>query len=335
MVPAEVVLLERSMGLIDTKALTVAADLGIADVLASSPRTADELAAATGADADALARVLRYLVGRGVFTRRPDGRFANNRVSRLLRAGTETSLRSWARFYGSRWHVEGWNHLDHAVGTGRSAFADATGTEFWDHLRDHPAAGRTFAAAMEETSRLQADLIASAYDFSACATVCDVGGGTGTVLARVLRAHPHLRGVLLDLPEVVADAPAVLAAHGVADRVEVVAGDFFRAVPTGCDRYFLQAVVHDWDDASVVRILRTVRAAAERESRVLVLEQPVPTDNRDHFVKALDLEMLVDTGAGRERTVDEYRSLFASAGYDVAQIIPVSVSSLFVLVAQE
>lgn len=334
-VPPEVVLVERTLGIVDTKAVAVAADLGIADLLSGAPRGASELAEATGTDADALGRLLRYLVGRGVFTGTRDGRFANNRVSERLRTGTETSMRSWARFFGARWHVDGWNHLDHAVATGEAGFADATGSTFWDHLRDDPAAGRCFAEAMAEGSRLQADLIAAAHDFADCVTVCDVGGGTGTVLARILAANPHLRGVLFDLPEVVADAPAVLAAEGVADRVDVVGGDFFTAVPEGCDRYVLQAVVHDWDDASAVRILERVAAAAAPGGRVLVLEQPVPPGSGEHLVKAFDLEMLVDTGAGRERTVEEYRALFRRAGLDTARIAPVSISTLFELVAQE
>ena len=120
---------------------------------------------------------------------------------------------------------------------------------------------------MAEASRLQADLVASAHDFTACRSVCDVGGGTGTILARVLAANPNVRGVLFDLPEVVADAPTVLAREGVGDRVEVVGGDFFTTVPEGCDRYVLQAIVHDWDDDSVVRILGNVRAAAAPGAR--------------------------------------------------------------------
>ena len=335
MVPPEVVLVERTLGIVDTKAIAVAAELGIADLVATGPRDAAALAAATGTDADALGRLLRFLVSRGVFAQTRDGQFANNRVSRRLCSGTETSMRSWARFFGARWHVDGWNHLDHSVATGEAGFADAAGTGFWEHLRSDAEAGARFADAMAEASRLQADLVAAAYDFTGCHTVCDVGGGTGTVLARVLAAHAHLRGVLLDLPEVVADAPALLDREGVADRVDVVGGDFFAAVPVGCDRYLLQAIVHDWDDDSVVRILGTIRAAATPGARVLVLEQPVPPGSGDHLVKALDLEMLVDTGAGRERTDAEYRALFLRAGLRTLRTIPVSISTIFELAATD
>jgi len=334
-VPPEVVLVERTLGIVDTKAIAVAAELGVADLLTEGPRRADDLATATGSDADALARLLRYLVGRGVFAATRDGRFANNRVSERLRTGTDTSMRSWARFFGARWHVDGWNHLDHAVASGEAGFVHATGSTFWDHLREDPAAGRCFADAMAEASRLQVDLVAAAHDFTSCRTVCDVGGGTGTVLAGILAENPHLRGVLVDLPEVVAGAPAVLAGRGVADRVDVVGGDFFASVPEGCDRYVLQAVVHDWDDDSVVQILERVRDAAAPGARVLVLEQPVPPGSGEHLVKAFDLEMLVDTGAGRERTVEEYRALFLRAGLRTVRITPVSISTLFELVAQE
>lgn len=334
-VPPEVVLVERSLGVIDTKALAVAAELALADLLVDGPRSADDLATATGTDADALSRLMRFLVGRGVFTRRRDGRFANNRVSDRLRSGTETSMRSWARFFGARWHVDAWNHLEHSVATGEASFSAAHDTEFWAHLRGDPEAGLRFAEAMAEGSRLQADLIASAYDFSTCRSVCDVGGGTGTVLARILAANPHLGGVLFDLPEVVAGADTLLIAEGVVDRVEVVGGDFFAGVPPGCDRYVLQAVVHDWDDDSVVRILEHIRDRAARGARVLVLEQPMPPGNGDHLVKAFDLEMLVDTGAGRERTVEQYRALFLRAGFRTERIVPISISTLFELSVQE
>ena len=191
MVPAQLPLLERTLGIIDTKAMAVAAELGIADRLADGPADAATLAAATGADTDALDRLLRYLVSRRVFRRGRDGRYRNNRVSALLAGRDAASMRAWARFFGASWHVASWNELGHSVRTGDAAAAVAFGRPFWTQLTEHDrAAGALFDAAMADASRLQAGLLARHHDFSGCREVCDVGGGTGSLLAAVLAAHP-------------------------------------------------------------------------------------------------------------------------------------------------
>jgi len=333
-VPAEAVLLERTAGLIETKALAVAADLGVADQLSQGPADASTLAARCGADADALDRLLRFLVSRGIFARRRDRRYDNNRLSELLRADQPSGMSHWSRFYGSSWHVDIWNHLEHSVRTGGSAADAAFGRSFWEQLTDvDPAAGALFDAAMEDVSRIQTEIVPRKHDFSRCRDVCDVGGGTGTLLAGILAANPGVRGTLFDLPSVVAKAPRLLEAAGVADRVETVGGDFFESVPAGRDRYLLQAIVHDWDDESCTKILGNVRAAMTPLARVLVLEQVLPSHDGWHPVKAIDLEMLVDTGAGRERNRDEFIALFARAGLKVARTRALPIVTIFELVA--
>lgn len=332
-VPPAVNVLERSMAIIDTKALAVVAELGVADHLEGHPRTAAELAADCGADADALERVLRYLSGRGIFRRARDGRFANNRMSALLRDDVEGSMRAWARFFGSDWHVAMWNRLDHSVRTGASGAEAAFGRPFFEQVTEvDPSAGALFDAAMASVSSLQMEVIAHKYDFRGCERVCDVGGGTGTLLSAILLANPGLRGVLFDLPAVVARAAPVLEAAGVADRVEVVGGDFFAAVPEACDRYVLEAIVHDWDDDSCVRFLSNCQRALPPNGRVLVLEQVLPERGGDHPAKAVDLEMLVDTGRGRERTRAEFEKLFAAANLRVNRVVKIAVTTLFELV---
>jgi predicted O-methyltransferase YrrM len=331
MVPSEVALLEASLGVIDTKTLQVVAELGIADLLADGPKTAEELSGACDADADALHRILRYLVGRGFFARRRDGRYANNKRSELLREGPG-SARAWPRFFGAEWHVAGWNRLEVSARTGDAAATAALGRSFWEYLTDeNPEAGAVFDAAMAVTSGVQMGVIARKYDWSGCRRICDVGGGTGTLLAAILARHPSLRGVLFDLPSVVAKASPILESAGVADRVEVVGGSFFETVPRGCDRYLFQAIVHDWDDESCVRFLSRCREAMAPDGRILVLEATLPTHDGDHYTKALDLEMLVDTGAGRERSRSEFDALFARAGLRVRKVIPIALTSLFEL----
>jgi hypothetical protein len=185
---------------------------------------------------------------------------------------------------------------------------------------------------MASTSSIQMELVAKRYPYTG--RVCDVGGGTGTLLSRILREHRDATGVLYDLPAVVARSGPVLEAAGVADRVEVVGGSFFDGVPPGCDRYLMQAIVHDWDDDSCVTFLSHCRTAMAPDGRVLVVEALVPEHDGDHFIKAVDLEMLVDTGAGRERTRAEFGALFARAGLEVERVIPIAVSNIFVLRAQ-
>jgi O-methyltransferase domain len=333
-VPPQLPLVERLFGIADTKSIAVAADLGIADLLADARRDASALAAACGVNADALARMLRYLVSRGVFQMDRRGRYRNNRVSSLLRTEQTTSQHAWARFVGSRWHVDIWNHLDEAVHTGNSAAVAAFGHSFWEQLtQTDPEAGSLFDSAMEDASRLQVALIPRIHDFSRCQQVCDVGGGTGTVLASVLAANPTARGVLFDLPSVIARATPVVDRAGVADRVSLRAGDFFEAVPQGCDRYLLQAIMHDWDDDSCVRILTNVRKAMARDARVLVFEQELPRHGGKDLAKLIDLEMLVDTGGGRERTGQEFIALFARAGLRVARKRALPVITMFELVS--
>lgn len=334
MVPPQVTLLEGTFGIITTKALAVISELGIADRVAQAPADAATLAREAGANADSLERLLRFLVAKGFFRRGRGGRYRNNRRSELLRSGGRESVRDWARFWGSSWHVDIWNNLDHAVRTGESAAVQAFGRPFWGHLSDaDPAAGALFDAAMEDVSRVQTELVPRKHDFSKCRRVCDVGGGTGTLLAGILAANPDVQGVLFDLPPVVAKAGPVLETAGVADRVQTVGGNFFEEVPAGCDRYVLQAIVHDWDDESDVKILGNIRTAMAPGARVLVLEQELPRHDGWHLVKAVDLEMLVDTGAGRERTRQEFEVLFGRAGLRLAKTHTLPVLTIFELVA--
>ena len=214
-----------------------------------------------------------------------------------------------------------WNELGTSVRTGGSGTEAAFGVEYFDLMQQRPETGATFDAAMAAASRFTAPFVCAGYDFGASTKVCDVGGGTGTLLASILTAFPALHGVVFDLPDVVAGADAELAGRGVADRCEVVGGDFFADVPRGSDLYLLQSILHDWDDESAVRILTRVREAMTPGARILVLEGIVPTTNVAHPSKYADLLMLVLTGKGRERTEPEYAALAARAGLRLHRVV--------------
>ena len=276
--PPAAFVIERLGGLVEVRMLGVACELGVPDRLHHGAADPATLAADLpgGADADALGRVLRFLVSRGFFLRDAEGRFANNTGHRRARADHPESMRDWVLFIGSSWHTQVWSRADHSVRTGRSATESAFGVPFFDYVQEqNPRAGKEFDAAMAAGSRLQAQLLLKRYDFGRFRSICDVGGGTGTVLAEVLRANSGMRGTLFDLPAVVAKVDGSI--DDVADRCDVVGGDFFAEVPAGRDLYMLQAIVHDWGDEPAAAILRTVRAAMPTGGRVIVIDAVCPT----------------------------------------------------------
>jgi len=328
------VALERMFGIIDNKALFIAVDLGIPDLLADGARPASDLAEASGADEDPLNRVLRYLVSRGVFSVDRAGRYSNNAVSDFLRADHPWSWRSWVLFFGSPWNWRIWEHLDDRVRGGADPTTAAHGCDFFTYVNERdPAAGEQFNEAMASGTRMQALLFAEHYDLTGVESVCDVGGGSGSVLAHLLRVLPSARGTLLDLPGLADDAARVFGVAGVADRAEFVAGDFFASVPAGYDLYLLFSIIHDWGDDDCVRILRTVAAAMSPGARLAVVEPHIERGAASNFAKASDLLMLALTASGRERSLAEFDALWRRAGLtERRRIVLPSLFDVFELV---
>jgi hypothetical protein len=310
-----------STGFWIAKAIAVAAELGIADYLKDGPKTMQELALAVGAHAGALYRLLRALASVGVFAEEQQGRFTLTPLAALLLSDHPQSWRAAALLNGEPWVWQPWGDLLHSVKTGRPAFEHIFGVEFDAYLAQHRQAADIFQAFMHVATAEEAAAVTPVYDFSALTTVVDVGGGHGALLAALLKRHPHLRGILFDLPQVIADAPPLLAAQGVADRCQVVAGDFFLTLPAGADVYMLKWILVSWDDEQSVRILQNCRRALGSHGRLLVIERIIPPGNEAFFGKLADLNLLV-MYKGRHRTEAEYRSLFAGAGFELKQIIP-------------
>jgi hypothetical protein len=313
-VPPTVALYQKLSGAWVAQAISVVAKLGTADALAAGPRGVDELAAAAGAHAPSLYRVLRALASVGIFAEDDNGRFGLTPLAEPLRSDAPSSLRAFAIMLGEEWSWRPWAHLLHSVTTGHAAFADTYGTEIFEYLGQRPEAGALFDAAMTGRSSQDADAVVAAYDFSAFRTVVDVGGGRGTLLAAILRAHPDARGILFDQPHVIPGARQQLDAAGLGQRCELVAGDFFESVVPGGDAYVLKWIVHDWDDQRALRILGRCRQALPDAGRLLLVETVLPPGNTPSPGKLADLAMMVWTG-GRERTEAEYRALLAAAGF--------------------
>lgn len=302
-----------------TQMLYVAAKLGIADQLEHGPRTAEELAAASSAHADALYRVLRTLASIGIFEEIEPRRFALTPLAEPLRAAHPHSVRALALFQGED-PYRAWADLLYTVTTGVPAFDHIFGASHFDYLAQHPEANAAFNRSMSENSRRVAAAVVAAYDFGGAGTVVDVGGGHGKLLSTILQAHLALRGILFDLPHVVAGAQAEQEAAGVADRCAIVGGDFFAAVPTGGNCYTLRHILHDWDDERSIAILRSCAQALPPQGKVLVIEAIVASGNEGPQTKFLDLQMMVMNG-GRERTAQEFEALFTAAGLRLTRII--------------
>jgi hypothetical protein len=320
MVPPHIAMLEMITDTWATQAITAAADLGIADALAKGPLSADQLARAVNADADALRRLLRALMSRGIFRQRRDGRYDLTPLADTLRSDADVSMAAFSRFLGSPQHREHWSHLTDVVRTGRAVVPALRGKPFFEYLADEPELAEVFNGAMTSASELAIAPLIAAYDFSPYATIVDVGGGHGRLLAAILGATPHSRGILFDQPQVVAGAPAVLEEQRVADRVRIAEGSFFDAVPEGGDAYVLKNVIHDWPDDDAVRILGNVRRAAATGKNVLLVELVLPGHDREFPGNWLDLEMLVSLDA-HERTAAEFGELLRRAGFALTTVV--------------
>jgi hypothetical protein len=316
--------LRMIQGLHISRAVYVAAKLGIADLLADGPRPATELAQLTKAHAPSLYRILRLLTALNVLSEPPPRQFALTPLGERLRTGVPGSLRNWAMLTDQLGGLRPFDRILDTVMSGEAGLKleyDLTPFEF---LGKHPAAEIGYQAAMSERTAAFAPSVGATYDFSRMRRIVDVGGGRGTLLAAVLAARPHLHGVVFDLPEVVAGAARTLQAAGVADRGTVDGGDFFVAVPGGGDGYLLANVLQDWDDGRSVAILRNCRRAMHLDGKVLVVQRMIFSDPEKSIPTLVsDLNMLVLTG-GQERTEEEYARLFAGADLRLTSVLPVA-----------
>jgi O-methyltransferase domain/Dimerisation domain len=321
---AAATMLRMIQGLHISRAVYVAAKLGISDLLADGPRPAAELAQLTKAHAPSLYRVLRLLAALNVLREQPSGHFALTPLGERLRTGVPGSLRYWALLTDQLGGLRPFDRIFDTVMSGEAGLKLAYDDKWTEFLANHPTATVEFQAAMSERTAAFAPSVAATYDFSQMRRVVDVGGGRGTLLAAVLAARAHLDGVVFDLPEVVAGAAETFRAAGVADRCGIESGDFFVAVPSGGHGYLLANVLHDWDDERSAVILRNCRRAMHADGKVLIVERMIFDDPERSLPTLLsDLNMLVLTG-GQERTEEEYARLFVSAGLRLTSVVPVA-----------
>lgn len=316
--PVEIVM-NMALGYLVSRSLHVATELGIADLLKDGPQSVEALAAWTGAHRESLYRLLRTLAANGVFAEDDHGRFMTTPAAALLEQGVMRDgvlLCGEVTGDGSWWNAVG--ALRHSVLTGEPAFNRQHGMGFFDYLAERPECAGWFDRGMANFATAENPAIAAAYDFSGFAHVVDLGGGQGGLLAEILKRHPSVRGTLFDLPQVVGN-PASLREPALAERWSTLGGDFFQSVPSGADAYVLKRILHDWSDDQCVHILRCCRAAMGDRARLLVVDAVVPAGNLAHPGKVMDILMMV-FAEGRERTEQEFVTLFEKAGLQLAGI---------------
>ena len=308
------------LGFEATQLIYVAAKLGIADHLSDGPKTSDELARSVGAHPRSVYRLLRALTTLDIFAEAGDGRFELTPLAEPLRTDGPDSMRTWAIMWGEEWTWRAWGDLLHNVTTGENAFGRAFGMGLFEYLQRNPGAADTFNRAMTHGTRGTLEALSKGYDLSGTTRLVDVAGGHGLLIVSLLRENPDLCGVLFDLPSLIEGARGLIEAEGVADRCELVAGDFFESVPEGADAYLLKWIIHDWDDDRAVAILKNCRRAMRDGGRVLVVERIVRSETDAGPTRRADITMMVLPG-GQERTEPEFRALLEAAGLRLSNVV--------------
>ena len=306
-----------------SRAIHVAAELGIADHITVVPVTLDEIARETRTDATCLKRLLRFLSAYGIFAETSQDLFCNTTLSLVLRSDHPESVRAGLRRIGDFW----WSavgHMDQSIRTGQSAFAHLHGIDFFQYLKTNPDVQKRFDQGMARISDADDAAIAAAYDFGRFSRIIDVGGGQGGLLVQILRRVPAATGILFEQPQVLERATR-LGDAGLGSRSEMVAGDFFNSIPAGGDCYVVKGVLHDFDDDQCVKILSNCRKSVNSNGRVVIANHDLPSSiDGPNPNLTMDIQMMTLL-RGRERTIAEWLELFRRAGLGLGGTFQTSV----------
>jgi len=312
-------------GFATTAAVSAVVNLGIIDHLSSNPRTTSELARLTGTNEEFLRRVLRYLASEGVFSEQEGDVFALTDLSYWLQSGLTGSLQPRASFVGRTVSWTAWGKLIQCLKTGESGVRAAFGHTLFEFAKSDPDTAAIFDTYMAAQTKASVEAVLNAYNFAGVRELVDVGGGRGALLAGILQAHPGVRGILFDLPEVTDAAYPLLERAGVSDRCKIVSGSFFDQVLPAADAYAIKFILHDWSDDDSIRILSNCRRAMTAGGRVLIIEHVMPEQSVPDFARFMDMNMLVLTEGGRERTKQEFSQLLAAADLELRTVTPTAI----------
>jgi O-methyltransferase domain/Dimerisation domain len=319
--PPHVPLVQMAMAHWGSHVVYVAAKLGLADLLAKGPMSAEQLAERTDTHAPSLYRLMRTLASLGIMTEDSSHHFALTPIGEAMKTGAPGSARATILTIASPFWSSGFSELMYSVQTGKSGFEKLTKMPIFDWFSEHPEEASLFNETMLGIHGAEPAAVAAAYDFSGLKTIVDVGGSTGNLLATVLEHNPECRGILFDMPHVVRDAPAFLKARGLADRIKIEPGSFFENVPPGGDAYMLSHIIHDWSEDQCLTILNNCKRVMNSDTRLMIIEMVLPPGDTPHPGKMLDMMMLVGPG-GRERTAEEYGELLGKAGLRLTRVVP-------------
>lgn len=317
--PPQAQIAEIMLSQVVSRLVHLAATLKLADHLDAGPKTAAELAPLTGTHAPTLHRILRTMASLGFFTEDGQHRFALKPLGAVLKSGTPSHAA--AVTIGGEMFIRSFDNFLYSAHTGKTGFAHAFGMPIFDWLGAHPAEATLFAETMVGFHGMEPPAVAAAYDFSTFNTIADVGGSTGNMIATILSRYPGPRGILYDLPHVVAEAAPVLKARGVADRVRIEGGSFFDGVPAGANAYVLSHIIHDWNEEQCLTILGHCRRAMAANGKLLLVEMVLPEGDTPHPGKLTDMIMLTVPG-GEERTPSQYDALLGKAGFKMTRVVP-------------
>lgn len=318
MVPPQVAMFEMIAGMWRSQAISVAARLGVADVIKNGEMHYEAIAKQVGAHPESLYRLLRALSSDEIFIETKEGYFKLSAYGQCLREDSPGSVKAMAVFQGQYQWLH-WGELHHSVVTGETTLEKTRGMGLFDFMAKTPGAQTSFDQFMTIVSKIETESILTAFDFSRFRTLADVGGGHGFFLSSILRAYPRLKGILFDQPHVVKGSSEQL--RGLEDRCEVVGGSFFEEIPEGADAYMMKHIIHDWEESLCLKILKNVRTKIPSNGTLLLFETVVTPPREAHFSKLLDLEMLVAVG-GKERTEKQYAELLGKAGFRLKRVVP-------------
>lgn len=325
--PAELALFEKTTGMGMTHMIGAIANSGIVDHLGDERLTAAELADRAKVNVDILHRTMRALSTRNVFALHQDGTFTNNRQSRLLAKGKLARMREWSMYFASGSNTAAWADFSRTLSAGGSAFDRVHGMTVWEWFAQYRDEEELFAHVMMGLTTQDAAIIAKLYPFSEVTTLCDVGGGRGTLLSELLLRHPHLKGALAEADGVLRIARELLLARGVLDRTTLVPASFFESVPEGYDAYLMKNILHDWDDDTCVKILGNVKRAMAPGAKLIVCETLLSANDSNPLGAMADVHMTVAC-SGRERSRDNFRALFERAGLRLGRVFPYPTTSV-------
>jgi O-methyltransferase len=294
---------------------------GIPDLLKSGSKSIAELAALAGVHEGALYRIMRALSAAGVFEENPTRTFSLTSVSEPLCKDAQNSVRQMALWLTLPFHFEVYGELCHSLRTGETVSEKLYGLPCFDYIAQNKEVNDVFNDAMTEFSANVIPAVLEAYDFGGLSgkTLVDIAGGHGKVLTEILKKHSGVRGILFDLDHVAKGAVPRIESEGLSSRCTVAHGDFFKSVPSG-DAYIMKHIIHDWDDARALTILKNIHAAAAPGASLFLIEAAMAPGNEPHFAKVVDLEMMLLPG-GCERTEEEYRNLLAQAGFQLTKVV--------------